>query len=64
MIAPTLKQGNNDAYEEAVKLLQKIRELMGRLDRVTEFEDYVAALRVEYKRKRNFIKLLNTIESL
>ncbi len=64
MIAPILKQANNSAYEEAVKLLQKIRELMSRLDRVTEFEDYLAALRVEYKRKRNFIKLLNTIERL
>ena len=64
MIAPTLKQANNAAYEEAVKLLQKIRKLMGRLDRVTEFEDYLAALRVEYKRKRNFIKLLDTFESL
>jgi uncharacterized Zn finger protein len=62
MIAPTLKHANNAAYEEAVKLLQKIRELMGRLDRVTEFEDYLVALRVEYKRKRNFIKLLDTIE--
>jgi hypothetical protein len=37
---------------------------MARLDRVTEFEDYLAALRVEYKRKRNFIKLLDTIEGL
>jgi uncharacterized Zn finger protein len=63
MIAPILKQANNAAYEEAVKLLQKIRELMGRLDRVTEFEDYLGALRVEYKRKRNFIKLLDAIES-
>lgn len=36
---------------------------MGRLDRVTEFEEYLAALRVEYKRKRNFIKLLDKIES-
>jgi len=63
MIAPILKQANNSAYEEAVKRLQKIRELMSRLDRVTEFEDYVEALRVEYKRKRNFIKLLDTIES-
>ncbi len=62
MIAPILKQANNGAYEEAVKLLHKIRELMGRLDRVTEFEDYLAALRVEYKRKRNFIKLLDRIE--
>jgi len=64
MIAPTLKQGNNAAYDEAIKLLQKIRELMGRLDRVTEFEDYVRTLRVEYKRKRNFIKLLDKIEGL
>jgi len=64
MIGPTLKQGNNVAYTEAVKLVQKIRELMGRLDRVTEFEDYLAALRVEYKRKRNFIKLLDSIKSL
>jgi hypothetical protein len=45
-------------------MLQKICELVGRLDRATEFEDYVEALRVEYKRKRNFIKLLDTIESL
>ena len=52
------------AYEEAVKLLRKIRELMCRLDRVTEFEDYLAAIRVEYKRKRNFIKLLEGIERL
>lgn len=63
MIAPTLKQANNAAYAEAVKLLQKIRELMGRLGRVTEFEDYLAALRVEYKRKRNFIKLLEGVET-
>jgi uncharacterized Zn finger protein len=63
MIAPILKQANNAAYAEAAKLLHKIRELMGRLDRVTEFEEYLAALRVEYKRKRNFIKLLDKIES-
>ena len=56
--------GAQVAISERCKLLQKIRELMSRLDRVTEFEDYVEALRVEYKRKRNFIKLLDTIESL
>jgi uncharacterized Zn finger protein len=63
MIAPILKQANNAAYAEAAKLLHKIRELMGRLDRVTEFDDYLAALRVEYKRKRNFIKLLEGFET-
>jgi uncharacterized Zn finger protein len=62
MIAPTLKQANNAAYAEAVKLLSKIRQLMARLGREPEFEDYLIALRVEYKRKRNFIKLLEGIE--
>ncbi len=62
MIAPTLKQANNAAYAEAIKLLGKIRELMGRMDRVTEFDHYLAALRVEYKRKRNFIKLAQNLQ--
>ncbi len=62
MIAPILKQANNAAYTEAAKLLGKIRELMVRLESETEFGDYLAALRVEYKRKRNFIKLLEGIE--
>lgn len=62
VIAPILKHGNNAAYAEAVKLVGKIRELSVRMGRETEFEDYLAALRVEYKRKRNFIKLLEGIE--
>jgi hypothetical protein len=41
-----------------VNLVRKIRELMSQLRRSGEFEDYLTALRVEYKRKRNFIKLL------
>lgn len=59
MIAPVLKQANNSAYAEAVNLIRKIRKLMGRMRREYEFEDYLAALRVEYKRKRNFMKLLD-----
>ena len=35
MIAPILKQTNNAAYEEAVKLLRKIHKLMIRLGRET-----------------------------
>ena len=62
MIAPTLKQANNAAYAEAIKFLGKIRGLMARLGRETEFEDYLAALRVEYKRKRNFIKVLQNLQ--
>ncbi len=53
---------NNAAYEEAVEILRKVRKLMIRLERGTQFYDYLAVLRVEYKRKRNFIKLLDAIE--
>lgn len=51
-------------FEWELKSDWAIRELMTRLNRVTEFEDYVATVRVEYKRKRNFIKLLDTFERL
>jgi uncharacterized Zn finger protein len=61
LIAPTLARTNNAAYDEAIKLLGKMRQAMTRLDRATEFDDYLAALRVEYKRKRNFIKLLDAM---
>jgi hypothetical protein len=59
LIAPTLARTNNAAYDEAIKLLGKMRKAMLSLDRATEFDDYLAALREEYKRKRNFIKLLD-----
>ena len=39
----------------------KVRTLMVRLGRAAELDDYFVAIRVEYKRKRNFIKLLDAI---
>jgi uncharacterized Zn finger protein len=59
IIVAVLKQANNSAYNEALSLVRKIRELTARLNRENEFEYYLAALRVEYKRKRNFMKLLD-----
>ncbi len=53
-----IEQTNNAAYEEAYELLAKMGALMGRLDRETEFEEYLELIRTEYKRKRNFMKLL------
>ena len=41
-----------------------MRKAMLSLDRTTEFDDYLAALRAEYKRKRNFIKLLDRMRKL
>lgn len=59
IIVTILKRSNNPAYEEAVNLVRKIRELMARMKCESEFEDYLTALRLEYKRKRNFMKLLD-----
>ncbi len=61
-IAPLVEITNKAAYERAIELLQKVRKLMQRLRRETEFDDYLTALKVEYKRKRNFIKLLDAME--
>ena len=60
-IAPLVEMTNNAAYAEAVELLRKIGTLMNRLGREKEFDNYLVALRVEFKRKRNFIKLLDKI---
>jgi uncharacterized Zn finger protein len=58
-IAPLVEMTDNAAYEQAIELLRKMRKLMQRVGRDTEFDDYLTALRGEYKRKRNFIKLLS-----
>lgn len=46
-VEPTLNRKNNGAC------------LMVRLDKESEFEDYIASVRAEHKPKRNFIKLLD-----
>lgn len=58
-IEPLVQQTNNAAYQEAYDLLLKVRALMQRLGREQEYEEYVELLRLEYKRKRNFMKLLD-----
>lgn len=57
-VEPIINRKNNDAYDEAMKLLSKIRGLMVTLGREHEFESYVQALNSEHNRKRNFMKLL------
>jgi len=48
---------------EAVQLLKKMHQLSRRVNSESEFHDHVAALREEYKRKTNFIKLLDQLMS-
>ena len=61
-IEPLVNQTNKKAYADAYKLLLRVRELMHRLGRQAEFDEYVELLRLEYKRKRNFMKLLDGME--
>jgi len=58
-IPPTLNRTNNESYDTAIDLLRKIQPIMSRLNRQAEFQQYVVDLRAEFKRKRNFIKLLD-----
>jgi uncharacterized Zn finger protein len=39
---------NNRGYREAYKLLLRVREILNRLGRHAEFEEYVELLRLEY----------------
>ena len=61
-VAPAIvEQTNNTAYAEAIKLLRKVGRLMKAQDQSRQFGDYLAELRVQFKPKRNFIKLLDGV---
>lgn len=49
---------SNGRYEDSVGLLVKAAAVMRRMDRSEEFVRHLDALRVKYKIKRNFIKLI------
>jgi hypothetical protein len=59
---PLVNQTNNNAYRRAYELVLKVRAMMRRLGRHAEFDEYLELLRLEYKRKRNFMKLLDGME--
>ncbi len=58
-IGPIVEQTNNEAYAEAAGLLRRVKKLMGRLGEQAAFQQYLNTVRTEYKRKRNFMKLLD-----
>ncbi len=60
-VDPTVEQKNNQAYEDAAKLIRKVQLLMNRLKRDAEFADYLRKVRATHKPKRNFMKLLDRI---
>ena len=61
-IERTIQVKKNDAYAEAVKWMDKVRELLGRLDRDREFPAYAADVRARHKPKRNLMKLLDATD--
>ena len=64
VVTPIVEQTNNAAYEEAIKLIRKLGGLMKTLNQSRQFGDYLAELRVQFKPKRNFIKLLDDVVRL
>jgi len=61
LIETAVGHTNNTAYDDAIKLLKKLEPLWARLDSPTDFGQYIAQLRAQYKAKRNFIKLLDKL---
>ena len=63
LIPDIVKRTNNAAYAEAMKLVTRIAALQGGLGEQQAFADYLATLRAEFKRKRNFMRLLDTLSN-
>lgn len=53
-----LSNSSSGNYEAPVQLLRKCRDILIPLGRSAEFAQYVLELRDEFRRKRNFLKLL------
>lgn len=61
IVPPMVEQTNNRAYADAIKLIRKIGTLMKAQRQSAPFGDYLVELRVKFKPKRNFIKLLDGV---
>ncbi len=61
VVPPIVEQTSNTAYDEAIKLIRTVGGLMKAQHQSRQFGDYLAELRVQFKPKRNFIKLLDGV---
>lgn len=59
LVDRTLTVAHQRNYEEAVRLLERISQLLTRLTRTEEFGAYVQEVREVHKRKKNLLKLLD-----
>lgn len=58
-LEPTIALTNNDAYEQAVRLLRRLERCLAATGRSAEFAQVVAHIRTAHKRKRNLMALLD-----
>jgi uncharacterized Zn finger protein len=61
VIPAIVAETKNSAYEEGVRLVRRIGGLMKAQNKSREFGDYLAELRLQFKPKRNFRKLLDGV---
>lgn len=62
LLPQAVNEGINKArYESAFRIVQSIGKLRKKQERTTDFKQELARIRLEYKAKRNFIKLLSTL---
>ncbi|WP_139556543.1 SWIM zinc finger family protein [Methylotetracoccus oryzae] len=59
IIPSVIEETENRAYQEAIRHLRKVGRLMQAAGNIDDFRGYLATLRVRYKAKRNFVKLLD-----
>ena len=60
-VAHLVQQTNNHSYEEAITLVKKIKPLLARCRGASSVGDYFAELRLAFKAKRNFMKMLDQL---
>jgi len=63
IVSSLIDKTKSSAYEEAIKLLKKVAKLMIALNEHQALIEYLNALRLQYKTKRNFITLLDDLIS-
>lgn len=61
VIPAIVDETKNSAYEEGVRLVRRVGDLMKAQKKLSQYGDYLAELRLQFKPKRNFIKLLDGV---
>ena len=61
VIPAIVGETKNSAYEEGVRLVRRVGDLMKAQKKQSRYGDYLDELRLQFKPKRNFIKLLDDV---